>query len=78
MKAAGVHLYTDDTNDVFFANRSLVGIHTVTGGEKTLRLPNKARRITRVLPDEALVAENTDTATFTTPKIATVLFTIEY
>ena len=78
MKTAGVHLYTTDTQDVLFANRSLVGIHTVTGGEKTLRLPRKARRVTRVLPDEAAVAENTDTVKFTTPKIATVLFKVEY
>ena len=78
LKTAGVHLYTADTKDVLFANRSLVGIHTVTGGEKTLRLPKKARRITRVLPDEAVVAENTDTVKFTTPKTATVLFKVEY
>jgi len=78
MKAAGVHLYTADTGDVLFANRSLVGIHTATGGEKTLRLPQRARRVTRVLPDEAVVAENTDTLKFTTPKIATVLFMVEY
>ena len=78
MKAAGVHLYTADTKDVLFANRSLVGIHTVTGGGKTLRLPRKARRVTRVLPDEAVVAENTDMVTFVTPKTATVLFRVEY
>ena len=78
MKASGVHIYTADTLDVLFANRSLVGIHTVNGGKKTLRLPRKARRITRILPDKAVVAKDTDTITFITAKIATVLFKIEY
>ena len=53
-------------------------LESVQDSEKTLRLPEKARKITRVLPDEAVVAENTDTVKFTTPKTATVLFRVEY
>ena len=78
MKCAGVHLYTPDTKDVLFANKSLAGIHTLDGGAKTLKLPRRARRITRILPDEAVVAENTDTLHFSAPKGSTLLFHIKY
>jgi len=39
-REAGVHLYLD-SDDIVYHNRSLLGIHTKSGGSKTVRLPHK-------------------------------------
>ena len=70
---AGVHFYVkvNKWNDEYmpvFANERFVAVHTVNGGEKTIRLPRKVSCVTDLLTGE-VVARDTDnfTATFTTP-----------
>ena len=48
----GIHCYLDTLEDAVFVNRSAVGIHTGSAGEKTIRLPKKAARIRQILPEE--------------------------
>ena len=38
---AGVHIYSD-AGDVLYANRSLLGVHTVSGGRRVFKLPARA------------------------------------
>jgi beta-galactosidase len=38
---AGVHIYSD-AGDVLYANRSLLGVHTLAGGRRMFRLPRRA------------------------------------
>ena len=39
-----VHLYNRE-GDVLYANRNLLGVHTVSGGSRTFRLPRKAEEV---------------------------------
>jgi len=41
---AGVHIYSD-AGDVLYANKGLLGVHTVAGGERVFRLPRRAETI---------------------------------
>ena len=41
---AGVHLYSRE-GDVLYANRDLLAVHTVAGGERTFRLPRQVEEI---------------------------------
>jgi len=38
---AGVHIYSE-AGDVLYANRSILGVHTVAGGRRVFRLPRRA------------------------------------
>ena len=42
-KKAGVHLYTEDTRDVFFAGQGLYVLHSSIPGEKMLQFPDGSR-----------------------------------
>ncbi|MCQ2396680.1 MAG: hypothetical protein MJ106_03160, partial [Lentisphaeria bacterium] len=48
----GIHSYIDTLEDAVFVNRSAVGIHAGSAGEKIIRLPGKASRIRQILPEE--------------------------
>ena len=73
-KYAGVHLYSED-GDVLYANRQLIAVHTIRGGERTLRLPGKVE-VVYDLFDRRIVAKNTDTVEVELPKRSTsLLFT---
>ena len=41
-KAAGAHIYLD-ADDVLYAGRGWVSVHTISGGQRTIRLPFAAR-----------------------------------
>ena len=58
---AGVHIYSD-AGDVLYANRSLLGIHTLAGGQRLIRLPRRAPAVIDMFSG-ATVAR--DTAEFT-------------
>ena len=49
-RAEGIPVYLDDSDDVLFAGKRLVGLHTGNGGVKTIRLPKRAARIVQLLP----------------------------
>jgi hypothetical protein len=53
---AGVHIYSDD-GDVLYANRSLLGVHTLGGGARTFRLPRRAATVVDLFTDRTLARE---------------------
>ena len=70
---AGVHFYIkantyDDEFMPVFANGRFLAVHSVKGGEKTIRLPRKASCVTDLLTD-TVIARDADrfTTTFSTP-----------
>ena len=74
-REAGCHIY-DEGGDVLYANRRFITHHASHGGEKVIRLPEKAR-VTDAY-DEALICENCDTITFTSRLGDTRTFRVEY
>ena len=79
---AGVHFYVkaNKWNDEYmpvFANERFVAVHSVKGGEKTIRLPRKVSCVTDLLSGE-VVARDTDsfTTSFATPD--TRLFALDW
>lgn len=63
---AKVHIYAQ--NAAFHASKELLCVHCADGGEREIRLPFRAGRVTEIF-DGRVVAENTDrfTDTFRTP-----------
>ena len=55
---AGVHLYSD-AGDVLYATPELLGVHTVSGGEREFRLPRPAEVVYELF-EEREVARNVD------------------
>jgi hypothetical protein len=55
---AGVHLYSD-AGDVLYATRQLLGVHTVSGGQRSFTLP-QAAEIVYELYERQEVARNAD------------------
>jgi len=41
---SGVYLY-NDAGDVLYATRELLGVHTVSGGDRTFRLPREVTAV---------------------------------
>ena len=70
---AGVHFFVkaNKWNDEYmpvFANERFLAVHSVKGGEKTIRLPRKVGYVTDLLTD-TVIARDADsfTTTFATP-----------
>lgn len=74
-RLAGLHVYLD-TNDAVYASGSLVGVHTQSAGEKTIRLPVKAT-VTDLFTGK-VIAKGVDHFTVTLPARATALWRIEH
>jgi hypothetical protein len=74
-RAAGVHIYSD-AGDVLYANRSLVGIHTLSGGKRVIRLPRRARSVTDLFTGEIVGRDSAEIGP-TLPPRSTSLFRIE-
>ena len=74
-RASGVHIYSGNRDDVLFAGKGLVGIHTGKGGERILRLPYPAAKITRLLPERKEFPAGS-AIRFTASPASTVLFEI--
>jgi hypothetical protein len=53
---AGVHIYSD-AGDVLYANKCLLGVHTVAGGERVFRLPRRAEAIYDLF-EQKIIAQN--------------------
>jgi beta-galactosidase len=71
---AGVHIYLD-ADDVLYAGSGWIGIHTLAGGERTLKLPFTAR-IENAFDKEALLAESAATLLLKLPPRSTTLLRI--
>lgn len=68
---AGVHIYSED-DDVLYANRHYVALHTAKGGLKTIHLPEPAD--VRDAFTGKPVAEDVETFTVSVPSHSTQLF----
>lgn len=71
---AGAHVWCD-SDDVIYANRSMLCFHAATSGDKTIRLP-RAARVTDLISGE--IWEQTEVTEFALPAYRTRLFRTEY
>jgi hypothetical protein len=71
---AGVHIYSD-AGDVLTADRSLVGIHTLSGGKRVIRLPRCAPEVIDVFTGEILARDAAEIDVVLKPR-STALFSI--
>jgi len=62
--ANGVHVWNDDPDAAVYASAACVGFHCASGGEKTIRLPRRAR-VTMLYPERREIATDTDHIVFT-------------
>jgi hypothetical protein len=69
------HVYCD-SNDVVYANRSLLCLHSASGGAKSIRLPAPAR-VTDLWQNE-VIAQRTDRIELEMPPYRTRMFRTEY
>lgn len=72
LRQAGVHIYSDNRDDIIFANGQYLALHCRYGGEKTITLPEK-QSVYDVI-NEKTISLNTDTITFTAEDNSTTLF----
>jgi hypothetical protein len=73
LKESGVHLYADE-QDVVYAGRGYVGLHSVAAGEKTLTLPRPLR--VRSVFGAEFPSQVTDRIDFSLEENATALFSV--
>ena len=64
LAAQDVHIWDDDPCDVIYANASCVALHSAAPGEKTIRLPRRAK-VTMLYPERREIAADTDRIVFT-------------
>jgi len=69
---AKVHLYNAQ-GDVLYASRDLLGVHTVSGGDRIFRLPRKVQ-VVYDLFEKRVIAHNTDNFQVTLSPVSTVLY----
>lgn len=62
--ANGVHVWNDDPDAAVYASAACVGFHCASGGEKTIRLPRRAR-VTMLYPARRAIAADADRIVFT-------------
>ena len=60
----GIHIWNDDVDSAIYASASCVALHCATGGEKTIRLPCRAK-VTMLYPVRREIAADTDRIVFT-------------
>ena len=60
----GIHVWNDDADSAIYASASCVALHCATGGEKTIRLPRRAK-VTMLYPERREVSADTDRIVFT-------------
>ncbi len=78
LAAHGVHIWDDDPRDVIYANVSCVALHSAVPGEKTIRLPRRAK-VTMLYPERREMSADTDRIVFTPlgDGLSTTLFRTE-
>jgi hypothetical protein len=69
---AGVHLYNRE-GDIIYANRDLVGVHTVAGGERTFKLPREVEAVYDLFEGKT-VARNASEFKVRLAPVSTALF----
>ena len=78
LAARGVHIWDDNPGDIIYANAFCVALHSAASGEKTIRLPRRAK-VTMLYPERREIAADTDRIVFTPPGtgLTTTLFRYE-
>ncbi len=71
-KFANVHLYTDK-GDIIYTGKNLLGVHSISGGRRQLKLPEKVEQIYDVF-EKAVIAHDTDRFQVKLKPISTSLF----
>jgi hypothetical protein len=69
---AGVHIF-NEAGDVLYATRQLLGVHTVSGGPRTFRLPQTVEEVYDLFEHKTL-ARNTDVFRVTLPPVSSALY----
>ncbi|MBT3344139.1 MAG: hypothetical protein HN712_13505 [Gemmatimonadetes bacterium] len=69
---AGVHLFSE-AGDVLYATRDMLSVHTLSGGSRVFRLPERVE-VVQDLYEDRIVAENTDVFEVTLSPGSTVLY----
>ena len=69
---AGVHVYNRE-GDVLYANRDLLGVHTVSGGNRTFRLPRQVEQVYDLF-ERKIVARNASEFQVKLQPVSTSLF----
>jgi hypothetical protein len=69
---AGVHIY-NEAGDVLYATSQLLGVHTVSGGPRTFKLPQLVEEVYDLFEHKTL-ARNTDVFRVTLPPASSVLY----
>jgi hypothetical protein len=54
---AGAHLYNED-GDVIYVSHNLLGVHTVSGGQRTFRLPRKVGKVYDIFKKETIIRDS--------------------
>ena len=60
----GLHIWNDDAGSAIYASASCVALHCAAPGEKTIRLPRRAK-VTMLYPERREVGADTDRIVFT-------------
>ncbi len=73
---AGVHIYSD-AGDVLYANKSFLGIHALSGGERTIRLPGRSPGIVDLIAGR-VIGRDTDEVHVVLEPRSTALYDIAF
>lgn len=71
-KFAKVHIY-NESGDVLHVSRDLLGVHTISGGKRTFRLPEKVQEVYDLVANKT-VAKNTGQFEVTLKTLSSYLF----
>ncbi|HZT28895.1 MAG TPA: hypothetical protein VFA33_03360 [Bryobacteraceae bacterium] len=73
---AGAHIYNGD-GDVIYANRDVLGVHTVSGGPRLFKLPRAAEEVLDLFQDK-IVARHTAAFEVSLPPASTALYRLRH
>ena len=78
LRYLGKSAVRDEGGKAVYASAACVGFHCASGGEKTIRLPRRAR-VTMLYPERRAVAADTDRIVFTSARkgMSTTLFRLD-
>jgi hypothetical protein len=69
---AGVHLYNEE-GDVLYATRDLLAVHSLSGGDRTFRLPQAAEEVYDLFQRKS-IARNTNKFQVVLAPVSTALY----
>lgn len=73
-RLSGVHLYSE-AGDVLYASRQLLGIHTVSGGERVYKLPHQVEEVYDLYEDCTVAREAAEFQVTLPPKSSALYYT---